>query len=374
MQLPNIARKLGKLPSLVAELAGSPAAAGNGRLVALEPPAENPGKLSGFVHVPARSGAPMPLVVVLHGCTQDAAGYDAGSGWSALADAHGFALLYPEQARANNPNLCFNWFEPSDTQRGRGEVASIHAMIEATCIAHPIDRSRIFVTGLSAGGAMAGAMLATYPGTFAAGAIIAGVPYGCASGVGEAFECMSGRTTVRDGAALGDKVRTAAPRPSRWPRVSIWHGTADPTVAAVNADALAAQWANVHGLGAADVSDQVDGFPRKAWTADDGAVLVEQYAITGMGHGTPLKPGRGEGRSGTARAHMLDVGISSTDRIAAFFGIDQAASEKRSPKADTLPLPSKARPHVSEPKQKPLVASGPQKVIEDALRAAGLMR
>ncbi|RVD47672.1 PHB depolymerase family esterase, partial [Mesorhizobium sp. M7A.F.Ca.ET.027.03.2.1] len=104
-----------------------------------------------------------PLVVVLHGCTQNAAGYDRHSGWSQLADEGGFALLYPEQQRANNPNLCFNWFLPADTARDRGEVFSIRQMIETMVVAHGLDRKQIFVTGLSAGGAMAAAMIATYP-------------------------------------------------------------------------------------------------------------------------------------------------------------------------------------------------------------------
>lgn len=363
MRLSKIATRLSKLPNLVAGLAQS--AAPSGRLIALDPPADNPGRLAGFVHLPTDAAGPMPLVVVLHGCTQDAAAYDAGSGWSDLADVHGFALLFPQQVRANNPNLCFNWFQPANTQRGRGEVASIHAMVEAMCAAHPIDRDRIFVTGLSAGGAMAGAMLATYPETFAAGAIIAGLPYGAASAVGAAFASMSGQDIDTDPASLGDKIRTAAPRPVRWPRVSVWHGTADQTVAFVNADAIAAQWTNVHGLGAPDANETVDGFPRKAWTSSDGRVLVEQYGITGMGHGTPLKPGSGNGRSGAASAHMLDVGISSTDRIAEFFGIVGKA---------TQPVrTNRATPVDSDVPVSP-GTFGPQKVIEDALRAAGLMR
>ncbi len=369
MRLRNITKRLAKVPDIVTGLAH----AGASRLRPLKALADNPGGLDAFIHVPADAAEPMPLVVVLHGCTQDAAGYDVGSGWSDLADAHGFALLFPQQVRRNNPNGCFNWFQTADVTRGRGEAASIHAMIDAVRADHAIDETRIFVTGLSAGGAMAGAMLATYPETFAGGAIIAGLPYGAASGVGEAFAAMNGQALETDPATLGDKVRAAAPLPPRWPRVSVWHGTADQTVASVNADAVAAQWADVHGVGTADVSDSVDGFPRKAWTSGDGTVLVEQHAITGMGHGTPLKPGRGEGRSGAARAYMLDVGISSTDHIAAFFGIAGSAKQIGRVAAEPAPVVARARP---ETKTKPArsAVSGPQKVIEDALRAAGLMR
>ncbi|WP_189526808.1 PHB depolymerase family esterase, partial [Mesorhizobium sp. M7A.F.Ca.ET.027.03.2.1] len=123
----------------------------------------NPGALQAQYYMPADLPDGAPLVVVLHGCTQNAAGYDRHSGWSQLADEGGFALLYPEQQRANNPNLCFNWFLPADTARDRGEVFSIRQMIETMVVAHGLDRKQIFVTGLSAGGAMAAAMIATYP-------------------------------------------------------------------------------------------------------------------------------------------------------------------------------------------------------------------
>ena len=83
-----------------------------------------------FAYVPADLPPRAPLVVVLHGCTQTAGGYDAGTGWSTLAERFGFALLLPEQKRANNPNTCFTWFSPGDTTRDRGEALSIRQMIE----------------------------------------------------------------------------------------------------------------------------------------------------------------------------------------------------------------------------------------------------
>src|SRR4026207_1180330 len=114
----------------------------------------NPGNLRMFVYRPSTLADNPALVVVLHGCNPTAAGYDLGAGWSTLADRYGFALLLPEQQRSNNPNGCFNWFQPEDTQRGQGEVASINQMIETMIREHGIDSRRVFVTGLSAGGAM----------------------------------------------------------------------------------------------------------------------------------------------------------------------------------------------------------------------------
>ncbi len=353
----------------------APGAAIRDRLADLPPPRDNPGNLVCRFHVPAGLDGPAPLVVVLHGCTQDAALYDHGSGWSALADRHGFILLFPEQQRANNPLLCFNWFSGNDNQRGMGEAASIKAMIEAMKAAHDIDPKRIFVTGLSAGGAMASAMLATYPETFAAGAIIAGVAYGCASGVAEAFDCMGGRAHS-DAKELGLKVRRASPHKGPWPRIQVWQGSADSTVVPSNADAIVLQWAWLHGLGPRpDRTDRVAGYPRRAWLGADGAPLIEQYTITGMAHGIPLDPGTGEGESGAAGAHMLDVGLSSTDRIAAFFGIAPAVAEAAKAGKRAVPEPSAmAGRRDARPVARPAAADGVQQAIEQALKAAGLMR
>src|ERR671916_1041135 len=146
----------------------------------------NPGQLRMLTYIPDNLPASSPLVVVLHGCTQTAAGYDHGAGWSTLADRYGFAVLFPEQQRGNNPKLCFNWFQGEDIQRDGGEPLSIRQMVERMVRDHGIDRSHVFVTGLSAGGAMTAVMLATYPELFAGGAIVAGVPYGCASVGGSA--------------------------------------------------------------------------------------------------------------------------------------------------------------------------------------------
>src|SRR5205085_237846 len=138
----------------------------------------NPGGLRMLAHVPKDLARGAPLVVVLHGCTQGAGGYAHAAGWLTLADRLGFAILAPEQVAANNPNRCFNWFEPGAVARGSGEAASIHAMVEHMLRSHKLDPERVFITGLSAGGAMTAALPAAYPETFAPGAGIARLPVG----------------------------------------------------------------------------------------------------------------------------------------------------------------------------------------------------
>jgi feruloyl esterase len=279
--------------------------------------------------VPKKLAGSPALVVVLHGCTQSAASYDLGAGWSTLAERYGFVLLLPEQTAANNPKTCFNWFLPGDTTRGRGEALSIRQMIEKTVGAHGIDRARVFITGLSAGGAMTAGMLATYPEVFAAGAIIAGLPYGTASNVQEAFESMfQGKSHIAK--VWGDKVRHASSHRGPWPRVSIWHGDADATVKPINAEGLVRQWTDVHGIDAAPVEDKVDGYPRKVWRRD-GVDVVEAYTINGMAHGTPLATAA---HGGAAGPFLLEVGISSSYHIARFFGLTGEVHATQSARVD----------------------------------------
>jgi poly(hydroxyalkanoate) depolymerase family esterase len=328
-----------------------------------------------------------PLVIVLHGCTQDPAAYDHHSGWSQLADEAGFALLFPEQQRANNPNLCFNWFEPAETRRGTGEVLSIRQMIEAMVLAKRTDRKRIFITGLSAGGAMAAAMLATYPEVFAGGAIIAGIPYGSATTIPQAFDRMRGQGGPSE-KELQRILRHASDHRVLWPRISIWQGTADQTVAPSNADAVAAQWLGVHGFDKKTPthSETAGRLAKRVWRNVGGEAMIEINMIAGMGHGTPIRDGLG-----SPGAFMLDVGISSTREIARFWGIDatqtnssirsnhnmegeRPSSGSSSPAAEAAlaksPTPSARNISAPRPESSP---HGIQAVIEDALRAAGLV-
>ena len=350
-------------------------------LSALKSFGSNPGALGAFVHVPPGLPADAPLVVVLHGCTQTASGYDHASGWSQLADREGFALLYPEQKRSNNANGCFNWFEPGDIRRDVGEALSIRQMIAAMQDRHGIDPGRIFITGLSAGGAMTATMLSTYPELFAGGGIIAGLPHGITNGMVQAFDRMRGHALPSTD-ALQAALRNASSHHGRWPRLSIWHGSADATVSERNADAIVAQWRGVHGLADKPTRTEAVGpVSHRSWAALDGRVMLEDYRISGMAHGTPLKT-TGADALGSPAPYMLDAGISSTLRIARFWEIAGAAPARAKPidqlrsEETTLPMrPEPRRLHGERIEPQPSGSvSGVGKLIEDALRAAGLMK
>jgi poly(hydroxyalkanoate) depolymerase family esterase len=258
---------------------------------------------------------------------------------------------------------------------------------EAMVLRHGLDRKRIFITGLSAGGAMAAAMLASYPEVFAGGAVIAGLPYGSATTIPQAFDRMRGHGGP-SGKELQRILHRASDHRGPWPRISIWHGTADQTVAPSNADAVAAQWLGVHGFDKKTATrSEADGrLAKRDWCNSAGEAMVVINRIAGMGHGTPI--GDGLGAPGP---FMLDAGISSTREIARFWGIDTtrakdsaiskpkglahegASSGSPSPAMEKVAAKRPAHPDDDLPKPPP-EPGGIQTVIENALRAAGLMR
>lgn len=348
--LRNLGDTIGRLAARNAAMAGL-MPGGGGALTDFGNFGSNPGGLTAHCFVPENLPTGAPLVVVLHGCTQTAADYDRGAGWSTLAAEQGFALLYPEQVRGNNANLCFNWFVPEDIRRDGGETLSIRQMIAAMVKAHGLDGRRIYVTGLSAGGAMAMALLALYPEVFAAGAIIAGVPFGAATSVPEAFDRMRGNGLPAP-ETLAERITTASPHTGPWPRLSVWQGTADNTVDPANAEAIVRSWALVQGLGE-PIRTKVNGQLRLVWRYPQGKDAIEVIAVAGMGHGTPIAS-HGAEACGTPGPYMLEAGISSTRRIAAFWGIAPKVAEGPTPVARQ--------------------ESGVEAMINGALRQAGLIR
>jgi poly(3-hydroxybutyrate) depolymerase len=217
-------------------------------------------------------------------------------------------------------------------------------------------KHRIFVTGLSAGGAMTSVMLASYPEVFAAGAIIAGLPYGVATNPREAAKRMF-QSPARPASELGDLVRNASKHHGPWPKVSVWHGGADRTIDPANADEIVKQWLDVHQLPSAPMSEgTVDGYPHQIWRNADRETVVESYTITNMAHGTPLGTAENGKRYGMQGAFLIEAGISSSYHIAKFFGLTKRL---RKPQKVTKPAAKQTK---SQRKRRAAISSAPTAV------------
>ncbi len=300
----------------------------------------NQGQLKMFKYVPDGLGPSVPLVVALHGCTQQASNYDDETGWVKYADAYKFVLLLPQETV--NPMKCFRWFDSNHNERDKGEALSIKQMIDKMRVDHPnIDPKRIYVTGLSAGGAMTAVMLATYPDIFAGGGIIAGVPYKCANSLIEAGACGVGKDLLKGGAVLpvsppnkgitpahwANKVRSASSFIGPFPRVSIWHGDRDGMVNRDNETELMEQWTGVHRIDQTKpVTNTLNGGTphpviHQVFMDAAGNKLVETYLVNGMDHATPVNPGPGNEQCGKVAPFISDVGICSSFYIGKFWGV-----------------------------------------------------
>ncbi|GGQ27518.1 hypothetical protein GCM10010266_58590 [Streptomyces griseomycini] len=283
----------------------------------------NPGNLSMYAYAPDALPAGAPLVVALHGCTQSASDYYAHSGWPTFADRYGFAVVFPQTSSANNASSCFNWFEPGDSERGRGEALSIKQMVDKAVAQYGSDSRRVYITGLSAGGGMTANMLAAYPDVFAGGAIDSGLPAYCANSVSAAYTCMYSPPD-RSPARWGDLVRSAAPAgTTSWPRVAIWQGTADTTVKPANATELRDQWTDVWGIGQTPSRTEslTGGTTLSVHDDASGRPAVEVYSVAGMAHGLAVDPGSGTEQCGSTGTYYLDT-ICSSYHTARFWGLD----------------------------------------------------
>lgn len=269
---------------------------------------DNPGNLRMYERPP--DGGPAPLILVLHGCLQD---HDFAADAGLLSAAPDAVIIAAEQRLTNNPEGCFNWFLAGDTTRTGGEVASLASMITSARSRYDVNPTRIGVVGVSAGGAMANALLATWPDLLTAGVVVAGAPVGCADTLGEAAGCLldpSGRSDE----AWSEEVRARGTGGDRWPRVSVVQGEADVVVAPVVSDVILAQWAGVHGVEAG----AVDTFQTSEGTATHtvyGEGQVESLRYEGVGHTMPVDPDAGCGRSGP---FLADIDECLAARVVTF--------------------------------------------------------
>ncbi len=242
------------------------------------------GRRSYKLYVPARhpAGGRRPLVVMLHGGTQGPDDFAAGTRMNDLAEEYGFLVAYPSQCQSANPSLCWNWFKPEDQARGAGEPSIIAGITSEIVAEHDVDPQRVFVAGLSAGGAMAGVMAATYPEIYAAIGVHSGLPYRSATDVASAFAAMRGDPVLPNHER---KTRSASDHALR-PRTIVFHGDADhivhPSNAAKIVEGQARGGDSVERVSAQSSASRT--YTRAVTRDKTGKAVVEQWLIHGSGH------------------------------------------------------------------------------------------
>jgi poly(hydroxyalkanoate) depolymerase family esterase len=226
---------------------------------------------------------PRPLVVMLHGCTQNPDDFAVGTGMNERAREQGFCVLYPEQSQAANPQRCWNWFKHNHQRRGSGEPALIASMTQAIIKEHNIDPRRVFIAGLSAGGAMAAIVADAYPDIFAAVGVHSGLPNGAASNVGEALAVMS---SGQSGNGMSSTQATKLPQ--RLVPTIVFHGDQDRTVHPRNGEQVIASALGGSSAASPRVTQGVSPNGRRYTSAthhgDTGKVLAEHWLVHGAGH------------------------------------------------------------------------------------------
>lgn len=287
----------------------------------------NPGNLKMFVHSGvSKPEIQMPLVVVLHGCGENAKSASELSGWNKLADLNGFIVVYPQQKFSNNADLCFNWFKRGDIEKGKGECESIYQMISFAKQHYNIDSNRVFVTGFSAGAAMSVVMLATHPESFRSGAVFAGGAYKIANNAIEGLKAMLGKRDISK-EILIKNVREQNPQyKSRYPQMIVYQGLDDLVVNQKNANTLINQWTGIHN--ADTIADKiepsfsgVEDITRIEYNDSLGEKVLIYYKVNNLGHRLMIKPGEKDNECGRTGTFAVDRGFNSTYQTVKDFGI-----------------------------------------------------
>jgi poly(hydroxyalkanoate) depolymerase family esterase len=305
---------------------------------------DNPGNLAMYVYVPNVVPANPAILLAMHPCGGSGPGFYSSSQFAALADQYGFIVIYPSASKKSN---CFdNWSDASKVRGGRTDPVSLMSMITYVEQHYSGDPGRVYATGSSSGAMMTNAMLALYPEVFKAGAAFMGVPFTCFPNEaayqpgGNSAPCVN-----KTAQYWGDVVRQANPSYSGpWPRMQLWHGTADTVVSYSELAEEVKQWTNVNGLSQTPTSTDTpqSGWTRQRYADSGGTVRVEAITVSGAGHSLPA--------TGMA-AYAI-----------AFFGLDRTSPSTPpvSPSTSRSPSPPPSSPPVSSPPvSSPPVSSPP---------------
>ena len=267
---------------------------------------------------------PAPLLLMLHGCTQSPDDFARGTRMNQLAQAQGYVVAYPAQPKGRNANKCWNWFRTEDQQRGRGEPALIAALTQHLLATHRLDARRVYIAGLSAGGAMAAVLADTYPDIFAAVGVHSGLPCGVARDLPSAMAAMKPQPGM-------PSTGTPRQRSAAVPTI-VFHGDRDATVdpcngAAVIAQSIGSQATAPAGAEASDGttergSEGGRSYTRSVFRDPNGGVIAEQWVVHGGGHAW-----FGGDRSGS---HADPAGPDASAHMLRFFGECIGPNDSRS--------------------------------------------
>lgn len=265
-----------------------------------------------------------PLVMVLHGCTQQAEDIARITGWNKLAQLHGFVVVYPQQLFMNNPSNCFNWFNKKDIERNGGECQSIASMLDFAIQNLNVDSEKVYITGVSAGAGLALAMAASYPEKFNAVATIAGVPYHLATGLSNALSVMRGKFKLD---AIDWLSATKKQHPAfvgSYPLLICFQGEDDPIVHPNNLNLLVQQWCALQNIDT--IPDQIhqnyqgiSSITQHVFVDSVGREKVIAYLIKNLGHKILVHPGQKPEEGGARELFSIDIGFHATYEVARLF-------------------------------------------------------
>lgn len=237
------------------------------------------GALSYWLYLPSRPASGLPVVIMLHGCSQTPQDFARGTEMNRLAEEMGFIVAYPGQTASANMARCWNWFKPGDQQRERGEPARIAALARSIVAEHNADARRVYAAGLSAGGAAAAILGSEYPDVFAAIGVHSGLACGAARDMTSAFAAMRNGSLLTHGRN----------RTGRFVPVITFHGDNDATVHPINSAQIGANAAEHIGV-PLTTQRQRGGtahgrtYTRELNCSDDGTVQIEQWTVHGASH------------------------------------------------------------------------------------------
>jgi len=272
---------------------------------------------------------PVPLLMLLHGCTHSAEEMAEISGMNEIANRNHFLVVYPEQSRLANLLKCWNWFDPKHQARDAGEPSILAEIVRQVCALYRVDSERVYAAGVSAGGAMAVIAAATYPDLFSALGVAAGAEFQAAQSVPEGLVVMKqgGPDPIQQGRAAFAAMKAGlARRPRKRLPVIVFHGTEDASVNPINADQIIAQWGETNACLAAELGEtefsvsekvvaedvaQGHAYDRHIYADQTGRLLMEKWIVKGLGHAW----------SGTAKEHKYcdPKGPNASEEIWRFF-------------------------------------------------------